>query len=109
MHVHPARWVSPAMNVVKRIGGDVQTVRSPEGAAAVAALWARESARLLGGLRALRLLGCHEADEAKLVSLAHRCPQLTALDLSGCAQLSADALPALAEKLADLEGRLRAK
>ena len=37
MHVHPARWVSPAMNVVKRIGGDVQTVRSPEGAAAVAA------------------------------------------------------------------------
>ena len=66
------------------------------GAAAVAALWARESARLLGDLRALRLLGCHEADEARLVSLAHRCPQLTALDLSGCAQLSADALPALA-------------
>jgi hypothetical protein len=64
--------------------------------AAVAALWARESARLLGGLRALRLLGCDEADEAAFASLAHRCPQLTALDLSGCPQLSGDALSALA-------------
>ena len=66
------------------------------GAAAAVALWASESSRLLGGLRALRLLGCDEADENALASLAHRCPQLTALDLSGCAQLSGDALPALA-------------
>ena len=36
VHVHPARRVAPAMHVVQRIGGDVQRVRSPERAAAVA-------------------------------------------------------------------------
>ena len=37
VHVHPARRVAPAVDVVERVGGDVQRVCPPERTAAVAA------------------------------------------------------------------------